>query len=154
GAASVIVNFRTRLVWFVHAPAASTVPSVLSWVSADGGSGGRSAAVPTPRTERGGLSPPVNVTSPRKVSADVGLKRTVTVCVCPAASEYAPPEAMLNGGAVLTAPASVPVPTFWTAKVRSADAPTATEPKSREAGVTAIAGCGAWPTVHKSEVPS
>ena len=96
----------------------------------------------------------MNVTSPTKVSADVGLKRTVTVCVCPAASEYVPPDTMLNGAAVLAAPVSVPVPTFWTAKVTSADAPTVTVPKSREAGVTAITGCGAWPSVHSSEVPS
>src|SRR4030095_10741762 len=110
-------------------------------------------ATPTPRTDREGLSPPVNVTAPTRVSADVGLKRTVTVCVCPAASKYAPPDTMLNGAAVLAAPVSVPVPTFWTAKVRSADAPTVTVPKSRESGVTAITGRGAWPSVHCSDMP-
>jgi hypothetical protein len=111
-------------------------------------------ATPTPRTDREGLSPPVNVTSPTKVSADVGLKRTVTVCVCPAASEYVPPDTMLNGAAVLGRARQRPVPTFWTAKVLSADAPTVTVPKSRESGVTAITGSGAWPSVHSSDMPS
>ena len=49
---------------------------------------------------------------------------------------------MLNGAAVVAWPVSVPVPVFWTTKVASAEPPTVTVPKSREAGVTPIAGCG------------
>ena len=48
----------------------------------------------------------------------------------------------------------VPVPAFVTTTVLSAAESTATVPNSCEAGVTPIAGCGAWPSVHNSEVPS
>ncbi len=155
GLASTIVNLRTTLVWFVQAPGASVVaPSLLNCASATGRSGAVFAAAPTPFTPSEGLSPPVNVTSLTTAPAAVGLKRTVTVCVWPAVSEYAPPDTMLNGVAVLASPVRVPVPVFLTTKVRSADEPTVTVPKSCVAGVTSIAGCGAWPAVQSNEVPS
>jgi hypothetical protein len=37
-------------------------------------------------------APPVRLTDPRKVAADVGVNPTVTVWLCPADKVYEPPE--------------------------------------------------------------
>ena len=111
-------------------------------------------AMPTPVTVLDAPPPPVKLTVPGNVCAAVGLKRTVTVWVCPAVRLYAPPATMLYGAAVVACPVRVPVPVFSTTKDASAEPPTETFPKSRVVGVTPIAGCGAWPSVHSSDVPS
>src|SRR5262245_51985383 len=59
---------------------------------------------------------------------------------------------MLNGAAVEAWPLRVPVPVFLTTNVAVAAAPTGTVPKFAEAGVTPIAGCEVWPSVHRRDV--
>jgi len=61
------------------------------------------------------------------------------------------PEKTEKGEGVKALPVSVSVPVFWTVKVRSAQPPTGTLPKSREAGLTVIAGFEDG--VHRSAVP-
>src|SRR5947199_253102 len=91
---------------------------------------------PVPLTT-GETLPPLDVklTFPVKLPVAVGLKRTTTPWLAPAPRLKEPP------------------PVFWTVKVRSAELPTATLPKSCEAGVTLMAGFVEG-RVHRSAVPS
>src|SRR5262245_1936038 len=109
---------------------------------------------PAPVTALERPPPPVKLTVPGKDCAVVGLNRTVTAWACPAVRLYWPPRTMLYGAATVGCPVSVPLPVFSTTKEASAEPPTGTLPKSRDAGVTPIAGCGVCPRVHRSEVPS
>ena len=98
------------------------------------------AVTPVPVTVLLTLPSPVKVTLPFEVTADVGLKRTVTVWLSPPARLYDPPDTMLKRPLVLALPVSVPPPTFFTVKVLSSDSPTTTLPKFREPGSTSMAG--------------
>jgi hypothetical protein len=73
--------------------------------------------------------PPVKLTLPSNMLPEVGVKRTVTVWLCPALRLYDPPEKMLYGALVLALPVSVPPPVFCTVKLLSAELPTTTVPK-------------------------
>src|SRR5262249_16160121 len=76
----------------------------------------------------------VKLTIPAKVPTAVGVRRTTTAWLAPAARLNEPPEKMLYGGAVEAVPVRVPCPVFWTVKVRSAELPTATLAKSWAGG--------------------
>jgi hypothetical protein len=84
---------------------------------------------------------------------DVGLNRTVTLCLAPAAMEndaplpeHEPETTTQKPDAVVDAlPVSVPLPGFRTVNVRFAVVPTETLPKLSELGVTLISGLAAVP---------
>src|SRR5205823_10679750 len=93
----------------------------------------------------------VKLASPGQLACEGGLKRTTTSWLVPAAMLKVLPEKTEKGEEVKALPVSVSVPVFWTVKVRSAQPPTGTLPKSREAGLTVIAGFEDG--VHRSAVP-
>ena len=71
----------------------------------------------------------VKLTLPVKTPVAVGLNRTTTVWLAPGKRVNEPPEATLNGAPVDAVPLSVLPPVFVTARERSFDPPTATDPK-------------------------
>src|SRR3990170_8637556 len=103
--------------------------------------------VPVPVTTRETVPPlEVKLTFPVTLTGAVGVKRTTTVWLVPAPRLKDPPggEKMPNEVEAEAFPVRVPPPMFWTVKLRSAELPRVTLPKSCEAGVTLIAG-GAVP---------
>src|SRR3990170_96464 len=112
--------------------------------------------VPVPVTTRETVPPlEVKLTFPVTLTGAVGVKRTTTVWLVPAPRLKDPPggEKMPNEVEAEAFPVRVPPPMFWTVKLRSAELPRVTLPKSCEAGVTLIAG-GGTTRVHRSAVPS
>src|SRR5438552_10429878 len=86
---------------------------------------------PVPVTTRERFPPlDVKLMLPGNVPVCVGLKRTRTSRLAPAPRLKEPPVTTLKGGEVEAFPIRVPVPLFCTVKVRSAELPTATVPKS------------------------
>src|SRR2546428_140847 len=103
------------------------------------------AAAPVPDTDREAAPAfELNATLFAKLPATVGLNRTTTVWLDPAARPNEPPETTLNGAAMDAVPLRVPPPMFVTVKGRSTDPPIVTGPKSTVVeGVTDRAGAGA-----------
>jgi hypothetical protein len=86
--------------------------------------------LPEPLTLRVIVSPPpANVTLPTKLAALVGLKRTTTDWVAPAARENEVPDTTLNGAPTAVPPDTVEPVMFLTVNVRSTVVPTVTVPK-------------------------
>ncbi|MEX0805369.1 MAG: hypothetical protein WD688_18935 [Candidatus Binatia bacterium] len=73
-------------------------------------------------------------TLPSKAASAGGLNLTVIVLLSPAPKLNELSPKMLNGALVLALPVRVPLPVFWTVKVRSFDVPTVTVWKSRGVG--------------------
>src|SRR2546426_29305 len=89
------------------------------------------AAAPVPDTDREAAPAfELNATLFAKLPATVGLNRTTTVWLDPAARPNEPPETTLNGAAMDAVPLRVPPPMFVTVKGRSTDPPIVTGPKS------------------------
>src|SRR3989442_13568503 len=89
------------------------------------------AAAPVPDTDREAAPAfELNATLFAKLPATVGLNRTTTVWLDPAARPNEPPETTLNGAAMDAGPLRGPPPMFVTVKERSTDPPIVTGPKS------------------------
>ena len=110
---------------------------------------------PVPLTPREVLPPfDVKLTFAVKFPGAVGLRRTTTPRLAPAARLKELPEWTAKGEDVEALPVRVPPPEFRTVKVRSAELPMATAPKSCEAGVTLIRGGVEVPTPVTPRVTS
>src|SRR5438876_3619833 len=111
---------------------------------------------PVPLTT-GETLPPLDVklTFPVKLPVAVGAKRTTMVWLVPAPRLKGVPETTEEGADVEALPVRALPPVSWTVKVRSAELPTDTLPKSCEAGVTLMSGglAGTAPMTPVAPVP-
>src|SRR5439155_9925330 len=112
-----LLSCQARSIWLEDAAVA---------VRPDGAIG--DTEMPVPVTVRVIPAAPLKVTLPAKVPVDVGLKRTLTRWLSPAAREKDPPEVTRNGALAVAVPLTTPPPVFCTVKVRSSELPTGTLP--------------------------